>query len=98
MPKYYVRLTITVKSQDRVYYVGGEVNKPGAQVYLGETTVSKAIQSAGDLSNFANHKNIWLTRSNGQRIKVNYDKAIADPSQDPAVYPGDQINVHRRLF
>ena len=29
VPKYYVRLTVTVKSEDRVYYVGGEVKQAG---------------------------------------------------------------------
>ncbi len=31
VPKYYVRLTVTVKSGDRVYYVGGEVKSPGSR-------------------------------------------------------------------
>ena len=46
VPKYYVRLTVTVGSGDRVYYVGGEVKAGGKQLYLGDTTVTKAIQSA----------------------------------------------------
>jgi len=99
VPKYYNHLTVTVKSpEDRVYYVGGEVHTPGRQLYVGETTVTKAIQSAGDFTDFANHKKVWLIRANGQRVKVNCDKALEDPSQDPAVYPGDQIHVDRRLW
>jgi polysaccharide export outer membrane protein len=99
VPKYYVRLTITVKSGDRVYYVGGEVHGPGKQLYLDSTTVTKAIQSAGGLTDFANHSKVWLIRaSSGKRIRVNYDKALEDPSKDPPVYPDDQINVEKRLF
>jgi len=98
VPKYYVRLTVTVKSQDRVYYVGGEVKGPGRQMYLGETTVTKAIQSAGDFTDFANKSKVWLTRASGKRIKVNCNKALKDPSQDLPVYPGDQIQVPRRFW
>jgi polysaccharide export outer membrane protein len=98
VPKYYVRLTVTVSSQDRVFYVGGEVNKPGVFQYLGETTVTKAIQSAGDFTNFANRSNVTLIRASGERIEVNCKKALENPSLDPPVYPGDQIHVKRRII
>lgn len=98
VPQYYVRLTVTVKSQDRVYYVGGEVNKAGPILYVGETTVTRAIQSAGDFNDFANRGKVWLIRANGKRIKVNCNKAFENPSLDPPVYPGDQIQVPRRFF
>jgi len=100
VPKYYVRLTVTVKSGDRVYYVGGEVNSHGSrQLYVDGTTVTKAIQSAGGLTDFANHSKVWLTHaSTGQRIRVDYDEALKNPAQDPMVYPDDQINVEKKLF
>ncbi|MGH7976650.1 MAG: polysaccharide biosynthesis/export family protein [Limisphaerales bacterium] len=98
VPKYFVRLTISVTSQDRVYYVGGEVKLPGRQLYVGTTTVTQAIQSAGDFTDFANRSKVLLIRANGQRIKVNCNKALEDPSKNPPVYPGDQIHVPRRLF
>lgn len=97
IPQYYIRLTTTVTSPNRVYTVGGEVIHPGPQVYIGSTTVTTAIQAAGDLSQFASHK-VWLTRSDGTRVKVNYDKALRDSSQDPAVFPGDKILVPRRYL
>jgi protein involved in polysaccharide export with SLBB domain len=98
VPQYYVRLTITVTAQNRVYYVGGEVNHPGPEVYMGKTTVTTAIQAAGDFTQFANHK-VWLTRgSDGTRIRVSVDKALSDSTQDPLVFPGDKIEVHRRVF
>ncbi|MEI9962810.1 MAG: polysaccharide biosynthesis/export family protein [Limisphaerales bacterium] len=98
VPKYYNQLTVTVKSsQDRVYYVGGEVKQPGRQLYVGATTVTKAIQSVGDFTDFASHT-VYLIRANGQRIKINCDKALKNPSLDLPVYPGDQIQVPRRLF
>jgi polysaccharide biosynthesis/export protein len=99
VPKYYTHLTVTVKSpDDSVYYVRGEVHNPGRQLYVGETTVTKAITSAGDFTDFANHKKVWLIRANGQRVKINCDKALEDPSQDLPVYPGDQVEVERRIW
>jgi protein involved in polysaccharide export with SLBB domain len=98
VPKYFVRLTISVTSQDLVYYVGGEVNHPGVFQYLGQTTVTRAIKAAGDFTDFANRGKVWLIRASGQRIKVNCNEALEDPSQDPPVYPGDQIQVPRRLW
>lgn len=98
VPQYYVRLTVTVTAPQRFYYVGGEVQKPGPEVYIGETTVSKAIQAAGDFNQFANHKKVLLKRNDGTQIYVNVDKALKDASQDPEVYPGDQIYVNHRYF
>lgn len=98
VPEYYVRLSVTVTALNRVYYVGGEVMKPGPEEYLGQTTVTKAIQAAGDFTIFANHKKVWLTRSDGTRIQVNADKALQDSDSDPQVFPGDQIQVSRRSF
>jgi len=99
VPKFYRRLTVTVKSSsDRVYYVSGEVHGPGRLAYIGGTTVTKAITAAGGLTDFANPKRVWLIRSTGQRIRVYYDKALKDPTQDPIVYPDDQINVERKWW
>jgi len=98
VPKFYVRATITVKSTALVYYVGGEVRSPGRQEYLGETTVTKAIQSAGDFTDFASRKKVRLTRAYGKTITVNCIKALADSSKDPQVFPGDKITVPRRIW
>jgi polysaccharide export outer membrane protein len=99
VPKYYQRVNVTVKSpQDRVYYIGGEVRAPGRQLYVGTTSVTKAIQSAGDFTDFAKKTDVSLIRANGERIKVNCNKALEDPTKDPLVYPGDQIQVPRRYW
>jgi protein involved in polysaccharide export with SLBB domain len=97
VPQYYTRLTVTVAGQSRVYYVGGEINHPGPEVYIGHTTITTAIQAAGDFTQFANHK-VWLTRADGTRIRVNVDKALKDSTQDPPIFPGDKIHVERRIF
>jgi len=86
-----------VEPGDLVYYVRGEVKSPGRQLYVGETTVTKAITSAGDFTDFASHK-ASLIRANGQIVKVNVDKALEDPTLDPQIYPGDQVVVPRRIW
>jgi protein involved in polysaccharide export with SLBB domain len=98
VPKYYTHLTVTVKTGDRVFFVNGEVKGPGRQIYAGQMTVTKAITSAGDFTDYANRKKVWLIRANGQRLKLNCDDIMDGSAPDPQVYPGDQIQVTRRLF
>lgn len=97
VPQYYVRLNVTVKPGDLIYYVRGEVKQPGREIYVGETTVTKAITSAGDFTDYASHK-VTLIRASGGSIRVNVDKALEDPSLDLQIYPGDQVTVPRRLW
>jgi protein involved in polysaccharide export with SLBB domain len=99
VPDIYRFLTVTVTTEQRAYYVGGEVKVPNRQQYLGEMTVLRAIQTAGDFTDFANRKKIELIRENGQRFEINWHKAIKDPKKyDLPVFPNDQIIVHKRIF
>ncbi len=99
VPRYYRRLTITVMAPERVYYVGGEVKAPGRQAYLSETTVTKAIQTAGDFTDWANRGKVTITRADGKTVvTVNCKRAISDPTYDVPVYPGDKIHVPRRRW
>lgn len=96
VPDYFKRLTVTVSSDRRVYYVGGQVRSPGRQEYLGTTTVTKAIQSAGDFTDFADRRKVLLTRADGKKFTVNCIKAAKDPALDMAVFPGDKLEVPMR--
>jgi protein involved in polysaccharide export with SLBB domain len=99
VPRIYTHLNVTVKtSSDRVYYVRGEVKSPGRMIYAGTITVSKAITSAGDFTDFASRSNVMLIRANGDRFKLNINKILDGDQPDPPVYPGDQIVVERRIF
>lgn len=99
VPKVYTHLNVTVKlSSDRVYFVRGEVKQPGRVLYVGPVNVTQAITSAGDFTDFANHKNVVLIRSNGKRYKLNCDHILGGDDPDPPVYPGDQIEVKRRWW
>lgn len=96
--EYYKRLTVIVTGEQRVYYVGGQVRSPGRQVYLGATTVTKAIQSAGDFTDFAAKRRVELTRPDGKRFIIDCIKASKDPSLDLPVFPGDKIHVDMRVL
>ena len=98
VPDYYKRLTITVTGEQRVYSVGGQVKAPGRQVYISATTVTKAIQSAGDFTDFAARRRVVLTRATGERLIIDCRKAAKDPALDLPVYPGDKIEVDQRTI
>jgi len=98
VPKFYKQMSVTVKTEERFYFVGGEVRNPNRFLYAGQITVLRAIDTAGGFTDFANRKRIELTRQDGRKIIVNYQKALKDPKLDPEVYPNDQIVVPRRLF
>jgi polysaccharide export outer membrane protein len=97
VPKVYTHLNVTVVlTSDRVYFVRGEVKQPNRILYTGPVTVTKAITSAGDFTDFADHKNVVLIRSSGKRYTLNCDRILNGDDPDPPVYPGDQIEVKRR--
>lgn len=96
--EYYKTLVVTVIPAQRFYYVGGEVKRPGAQQYLGMTTVTKAIQAAGDFTDFAKKNRIRVIRADGTALTVNFNKVLAKPKLDPPIYPGDKIHVPRRIL
>jgi polysaccharide export outer membrane protein len=99
VPKVYTHLNVTVKaSSDRAFYISGEVKGPGRLLYTGDITVSKAITSAGDFTDFADRSDIILIRANGDRFVLNMNRILAGKDPDPPIFPGDQIKVGRRIF
>jgi polysaccharide export outer membrane protein len=93
VPRHYKRLTVLPSGTQQVYYVGGQVRAPGRQVYLGATTVTKAIESAGGFTKYAARRRVQLTRTDGKRFTVDCKKAAQDASLDLSVYPGDKVQV-----
>lgn len=98
VPALYVNLTAVVKAEDRFFYLGGEVKVPNRQLYLGNVTVLRAIETAGGFTDFANRKKIQLRRASGETLTINALKAEKDPSLDPQVLPNDHITVPRSRF
>ena len=91
-------LNITVKAQERYFYVGGEVKANGRYPWVEGMTAVKAIQNAGGLTDYANHKKVRITRQSGKQLTVNYDKALENPALDIPVYPDDSINVPKKIW
>ena len=87
-----------VHDHSRLYYVGGEVRSPNRYEYVGRTTLTKAIQSAGGLTQFSNRRRVELGRRDGKVERYNYDRLIMSAADDPEIFPGDSIVVKRRFF
>ncbi len=97
VPKYFTELNVTVTGATLYFYVDGEVVNRGGKEYPGEMTIVKAISVAGGFTDFAKRTKVQLTRGNHTEI-INVTKAIKDPRYDVPVYPGDRINVPRRIL
>jgi len=99
VPDFFKILTITVRNEERYYSVGGEVKMPGQKPYLSEMTGLKAIQAAGDFTEFANKNKIQIVRrSDGRTEEFSAKDAIKDSQRDPRIYPGDVIHVYRTVL
>lgn len=100
VPKYYVRLTVSVKRGEAFVFVGGYVRQPGRFLYSPEMTVLQAVKVAGDFSEYGDKARVDVTRGKTrQTFRVNCKKAIKDPQKyDVRIYPGDSIYVHQRYY
>ena len=98
VPKIYRTINVTIRTAERFYFVGGEVRQPSRQPYIGRITVSQAIQSAGDFTDFADQRKVRVFRSNNKVQIVDCKAALEDPSKDLLIYPGDRIVVDSKLF
>lgn len=95
--KFYRQVKVVVKPGDRFYTVGGEVNAKGRQMYVGQTTVLRAIVSCGDFTEFANRRSVEILRADGTREVMNCVKARKDQRYDRPICPGDAVFVPRSL-
>ena len=98
VPKIYRTINVTIRTAERFYFVGGEVRQPSRQPYIGRITVSQAIQSAGDFTDFADQRKVRVFRSNNKVEIVDCKAALEDPTKDVLIYPGDRIVVDSKLF
>ncbi len=98
VPKFFQRLSIQIKVEQRIIYVGGQVRKPDRYEYLSTMTVLQAIKAAGDFTDYAKKTVVEVTRANGTKIIVNCKKAQKNPRLDIPIYPGDSIYVPVRFW
>jgi len=99
VPSMFKTLNVNIEYSEtaRFFFVDGEVKQPGQKVYLVDTTVLKAITSAGGFTDFAAKGRVKLTRA-GKVTSVNCRKALTHPELDLKVYPGDRIWVPRSIL
>ena len=85
-------VTINIQAASRFVSVGGAVRQPGRVPYTTDLTLMSAINAAGGFNDFANPRKVRLVRAGKVTI---YDAGALrkDPSGDPHILPGDQIDV-----
>lgn len=90
-------VTVTVREANSYkIYVSGEVRTPGVQRIRSETTLLKAIITAGGFTEWANKRKILIISSeNGKekRTWANYNKIIDGDVPDVIIKRGDTIIV-----
>jgi polysaccharide export outer membrane protein len=98
VPQYYKFLTVTIKTEERFFSIGGQVRAPNRVQYATKITLLQAINTAGGFTDFADKKRVQVTRANRKVIKVNCVKAIDHPELDVEIFPGDSIYVPKKIW
>lgn len=80
------------------YFVGGEVRQPGRYPITGRVTLSQAIVSAGNFTEWARRDGRMTLVRNNERIVINFRDIVEDPSKDIELRTGDVITVERSFL
>jgi protein involved in polysaccharide export with SLBB domain len=84
---------ITLPNQVRSVSIGGPgVRQAGTVNWTPDLTLRSAINHVGGFSDYANQGKIKITRG-GKSFVVNMKKADRDPTQNPKLEPGDEVEV-----
>jgi len=92
------RVTVRVwDPRSKVFYVVGEVHKPGVMRLFAGEVLSQGLAQAGGLTGFANRRAITIVRRRPKesiKMVVNFKKAEqGDLTADVPLEPGDTITV-----
>jgi polysaccharide export outer membrane protein len=93
----YRNLTVNIATTAKIYYMEGEVRKPQEYLLNRRITLLQAIAAASGYTEYANPKNVTITRS-GQIMKFNTKELEKHPEWDVPVEAGDRIKVNRSVF
>lgn len=95
----FVRPTIVINIQNNLRFVnvGGSVRNPMRIQYTTDLTLLSAVNAAGGFNDFANRKKVRLIRG-GKSASFDCNELMKEPSKDPAVLPGDQIDVPASMW
>jgi len=94
----YKNIKIDIEVPGRPVWVGGEVKSESTYAHQANLTLTKAINMAGGFTEFAKKRRVIITRADGTRIFVNWNRASKNPADDPPILPGDRIQVDRSVF
>lgn len=83
--------TINVVTSLRYVVIGGNVRGPSRMPWSADLSLMSAIAAAGGKGDFAGKK-INLIRDGAIQV-YRFDKLEKDPSQDPKLLPGDQVDL-----
>jgi len=95
---YFKNLTVSIKTDLLYFSVDGEVKTPNRFSWVPQMTVLQAIATANGFTDFANKRKVQITRADRRRITVDCIRALVRPELDVPIYPGDTINVPRRIW
>jgi protein involved in polysaccharide export with SLBB domain len=93
--KIFTRPTVIINptAVQRFVSVSGGVRAPQRLIWTADMTLTSAVGNAGGVSDFGNPNKIILIRE-GKRLGPYSLKELGkDPSRDPKLLPGDQVNV-----
>ncbi len=85
------RVSIEVTNY-RPFYILGQVNKPGSYSYVEGMTVRMAVALAGGFTRRARESSVVVIRAEHP------ERDSIDAELDDRLFPGDSIEVERRLF
>jgi len=95
--KIYRNITVNIATTAKIYYMEGEVRKPQEYLLNRRITLLQAIAAASGYTEYANPKNVTITR-NGKIMKFNTIDLEKHPERDVPVEAGDRIKVNRSVF
>jgi protein involved in polysaccharide export with SLBB domain len=93
----YRNITVNISTSAKSYYMDGEVARPQEYALNRRITLLQAIAAASGYTEYANKKNITITR-NGRILKFNAKDIEKHPELDVTIEAGDRINIHRSMF
>lgn len=95
--KIYKNITANVMTSAKTYYVEGEVKRPQEYPLSRRITLLQAIAGASGYTEYANKKNITVTRR-GTVLKFNAKDIEKHPKRDFTIEAGDRIKVNRTFY
>ena len=93
---------ILTVGERELFFIRGEVARPGPYQFESGLTVLRAISYAGGFSQFANRKHVDVLRTGAkgvqEKVTVNLKAIEEGKAQDIVLHPGDTVIVPRRVF